>query len=51
MMGIRQELRVSYDMVVLAVEVKRGKLCWARVGLEVLVQMFTWKKGGVEDTE
>ena len=51
MMGIGKELRVSYDMLTVVVEVDCGKQSLARVRLEVLIQLFMWKKGGVEDTE
>ena len=49
MMGTRLELGVSYDMLTVVVEEDFGKQSLGRVGLEVLIQLFMWKKGGVED--
>ena len=50
-MGTGHELRGAYGMLVFVAEAKRGKQYLARVGLEVLGQLFTWKKGGVEDPD
>ena len=49
--GDKMGLRVAYGMLTVTVETDCGKQSLAEVRLEVLAQLFAWKKGGVEDTD